>query len=636
MKIENNFLRLDKKFIDRARSFLAEGRALHKKLPACNGEIYIERQLPFLCIYRYPASVEQHDWGTDKLLTGESSFLTAPGDKASFDSLQDLVQTVSSVLKESYGAFLVVEIWAGNEVLFDEKQEARKPGFSIFVDHKDASLPFVKTLAKELSLISLDGVTASVEMNSSRDIAPENMERIAPGQNGVQDSPYLLGLEVSPVYRDSSKQEHFNMILEDLKSQLTKALEKMFFEFLKQETKSCPPSYLALGKQSRVHSVMQVDRVLFEVAEQIDFLLLVTPTNSQEAYAQFKHNLYQREPKFTYHPAPFDPVLLKRELYSAKVEEIEDPTLAQLFREQQMDIDHRIAMISKVGQRNFLYSSLQLFEKPSDSLVNIADRLLSSVDENSESESLDKQLTAEEFRSKAQKELDYYREQRADLPATVQIRDDVPGVLVSQGNLIIGSQRRVLENRAEALLSHEVGTHILTNYNGKAQPFRQMSAGLPGYDELQEPLAVLSEYLVGGLSNRRIRTLAARVLAVHWMVDGATFVEVFHKFVKDYGLHKEIAYSITMRVFRGGGFTKDVVYLRGLVSLLEHLRHGLDIELLYLGKFGLNYLPIIRELTWRNVLVQAQLKPRYFESEKAMERLKFIQSGASVFDLVES
>ncbi|MEZ4537092.1 MAG: DUF1704 domain-containing protein [Cyanobacteriota/Melainabacteria group bacterium] len=176
---------------------------------------------------------------------------------------------------------------------------------------------------------------------------------------------------------------------------------------------------------------------------------------------------------------------------------------------------------------------------------------------------------------------------------------------------------------------------MLTNYNGKAQPFRQLSAGLPGYDELQEPLAVLSEYLVGGLSNRRMRTLAMRVMAVHWLVEGASFVEVFRNFTKEYELHREISFSVAMRVFRGGGFTKDVVYLRGLLSLLDHLRHGLDIEMLYVGKFGLSYLPIIRELLWRNVLVPARLKPHFFQSEEAMKRLAKVREGATVMDLVK-
>ena len=39
-----------------------------------------------------------------------------------------------------------------------------------------------------------------------------------------------------------------------------------------------------------------------------------------------------------------------------------------------------------------------------------------------------------------------------------------------------------------------------------------------------------------------------------------------------------------MRVFRSGGMTKDAIYLRGLVELLEHLGAGGSLDPLWLGK----------------------------------------------------
>lgn len=639
------------RFIEEVCNALKEGRRLRRKLPSISGEIFVDRQLPYLIVYRFPRPQEKTevdgdnekeneaellpDWGTDHLLFGESSYLIAPADEDDYADVNRLVEAVARELRASYGAFLVLEIWSGPEVKINVEKEQRRPDFKILAEHELAGKEYLKTLAKELSLVELEGASAHVSMHSNEAIKPDHLKELLSKEQLEEVGIDLVGLEVSPVYRDLEKKHYFTLELQVLQRQFTNCLEKMFFEFLKTETTICPPSYLALGKRSRVHSVVQVDRILSEVADEIDFLLLVTPTNTGEAYHEFKHNLFQKEPHFTYHPAPFDPVLLKRKLYSSRVEQIEDPTLAQLFREQQFDIDHRINMIIERGTRKFLYSSLQLYEKPDDALVALADKILRSLPEVSTHETLDKQLSSKEFADRAQEELDFYKKDHPDLPAAVVIRDDVPGVLVSQGNLIIGKERRIPLGRAEALLSHEVGTHILTNYNGKAQPFRQLSAGLPGYDELQEPLAVLSEYLVGGLSNRRMRTLAMRVMAVHWLVEGASFVEVFRNFTKEYELHREISFSVAMRVFRGGGFTKDVVYLRGLLSLLDHLRHGLDIEMLYVGKFGLSYLPIIRELLWRNVLVPARLKPHFFQSEEAMKRLAKVREGATVMDLVK-
>ena len=85
--------------------------------------------------------------------------------------------------------------------------------------------------------------------------------------------------------------------------------------------------------------------------------------------------------------------------------------------------------------------------------------------------------------------------------------------MVSRGNLNIGKRVKIPESRVEALIQHEVGTHVLTYINGMDQPFQQLYCGLAGSDELQEGLAVLSEYLVGGLSAPRFRILAGRVMA---------------------------------------------------------------------------------------------------------------------------
>ena len=171
--------------------------------------------------------------------------------------------------------------------------------------------------------------------------------------------------------------------------------------------------------------------------------------------------------------------------------------------------------------------------------------------------------------------------------AEVVIRDDMyAGLMCSDGHLLIGRDAKMPRSRVDALLHHEVGTHLLTYYNGLMEPFKLLHTGLAGYDSLQEGIAVLSEYLVGGLSKPRLRLLAARVWAVHMMLEGATFVDTFRALTKDHGFSQRIAYTVTMRVYRGGGFTKDAVYLRGLVEILDYLGQGGTLEPLFVGKIA--------------------------------------------------
>jgi uncharacterized protein (TIGR02421 family) len=207
--------------------------------------------------------------------------------------------------------------------------------------------------------------------------------------------------------------------------------------------------------------------------------------------------------------------------------------------------------------------------------------------------------------------------------------------MVSRGHLLVGSKTGIPPSRVEALIQHEIGTHLLTYYNGKAQPFHQLYTGLPGYEELQEGLAVISEYLVGGLSKPRLRILAGRVMAVRFLVEGATFVDTFKKLYIDYGFEQRTAFIITLRVYRGGGLTKDAIYLRGLKNLLDYLKLGGELEPLFVGKISADHVPIIEELQYRKVLKSAPLRPRYLTDPKASERLERLRGGLSLLDLIE-
>src|SRR5690606_2600876 len=155
---------------------------------------------------------------------------------------------------------------------------------------------------------------------------------------------------------------------------------------------------------------------------------------------------------------------------------------------------------------------------------------------------VEKQLTAQQFAQLAEEEISFLQKQSPDFKTSVRVRDDVAGVMVNHGVLNISKQYRISPRRALTLIQHEVGTHIITYFNGKEQPFSLFRLGVPGYEQLQEGLAVLSEYLVGGLTNNRLRILAGRVIAVRHMLLGHTFVETFDMLHEEYGFNKSTAF----------------------------------------------------------------------------------------------
>jgi uncharacterized protein (TIGR02421 family) len=163
---------------------------------------------------------------------------------------------------------------------------------------------------------------------------------------------------------------------------------------------------------------------------------------------------------------------------------------------------------------------------------------------------------------------------------------------------------------------------------------QQLSLGLAGYDELQEGLAVLAEYLAGGLDTLRMRLLAARVVAARSVEDGAEFVETFRLLHREHGYSAGGAWHIATRVHRCGGFTRDLIYLRGLVNLLAYLEAGGELAPLYTGKLALKHLPVIEELRYRGVLIDPPLLPRVLQSPEAGDRLDRVRRGISLMELI--
>ena len=391
-------------------------------------------------------------------------------------------------------------------------------------------------------------------------------------------------------------------------------------------------NYLMLGKTHIDEITRKADKELADISEGMSFLLRATPVNSNEEWINFKENKYKKTPSFTYRLIAIDPELEKRKLYNIPIDEIEDPTIAFILRGKRLEIEKQLTMLEERGTKNFRFVGESLYGVINKKVLKEAKKILKKFPQR-EINNSEKRFNSQEFAAYAQVEIDYYNNLFPNLDLTVEIRNDVAGIMVSKTKLLINDQISLDANRCDALIQHEIGTHILTYCNGKRQPLNQMYEGFEGYDQLQEGLAVLAEYLVGGLTVNRLRLLAGRVIAVESMVNGANFIETFNKLRKKYSFSERIAYYISMRVYRGGGLTKDAVYLAGIIDLLEYLKNGGNLHNLYTGKFNITHTELVEELLYRKVLKNPEL-PRFLERESVKKRLKKVYKGIELIELV--
>lgn len=618
-------------FIAEVAARLNDNHRVHRLLPD-GGRLHIDRPLPFLSVHR----LRSDDAGSSELLPGQGSFLLAPLDGAHGAEISALVEAIAQTLSRKFGAFLLLEVWTR-----PQDGEGENALFRIFSGEEAGQTP-VSTARLQKALSAMKWAPFSVEtaiepLGNALDWRP-----FLGVEQAEQISCRILGLEVPSRFRETSQGPVFPATLRTLRRELGIALQKTYQEFMQVQTVETVDDFRALGLRVVGDAVWETDKQLAAIAANWNFLLGVTPVNADAAWQEFRAAHFEETPVFHDRLLPFDPDLLKRELYNIELERVESPAIQNLFREKRGELDRQITLLEDRQTPRFLPGSVALYGGIEASLLELANQILerTAPDDEDEDEASPQSKTprvnAQHFAARAQQEIDFYRARWPDLSSTVQIRGDVPGVMVAAGQLLIAENFTYPAARLEALIQHEVGTHIVSHANGKSQRLRQLYVGFPDYDPLQEGTALMAEFLSGGLHPLRLRLLAARVWAIHSLLEGADFIETFRGLHSGHAYSARAAWSLTMRVYRGGGFTKDAVYLRGMNWLLDYIGRGGDVEILWSGKISGESLGLVKELHLRGVLQPMPLRPRFLDEPEAQTRLGWLRGGVTVLDLLDS
>ncbi|MBA2540752.1 MAG: DUF1704 domain-containing protein [Deltaproteobacteria bacterium] len=555
-----------------ARERLAAGKPVRRSLPN-GGRLHIDRALPFLCVYA------GDDRPTADLARTQASYLIGQD--------VELTSGIIEMLADACGSCLVVELLTGTGGSF-RLHTAATDRLATTIDALSTALGDMK-LPVEISVEVVGDASTSL----------------------VKAGVLWLGLEVPAFSR-------YPLVARTLSRELTNALLRGFFEFARVQTPTTPNHFLALGRRRMVRAVRASDRELAEISDSFDFLLAVTPVNGEGAWKEFRANR-THTPRLHYRMLELDPAIGKRRLYNLPLDRLEDPVLAELMQDKRRELDRQLTLLEDRDTPRFRYGSIQLYGGVEDELLEDALAILSRVPSSTQRSTA--RCDATTFAERARDELAIYRRSYPTLATTITIRDDITSLLVSRGDMLIPETLDVPAHRVDALLQHELGTHVVTYANGHAQPLHVMAAGLAGYEALQEGLATFVEYLVGGLDGDRLRMIAARVVAVRRLLEDVSFPQVVAELVDEHRIALRTAFTIALRVFRGGGLTKDAIYLRGLVQLLAHLRAGHAIESLLVGKLALEQVGLVEELLRRGILVPPVLTPRWLADPAARARL---------------
>lgn len=373
-----------------------------------------------------------------------------------------------------------------------------------------------------------------------------------------------------------------------------------------------------------------VDAALLRLDAEIDWLLALNPVDGDRLWAGFEASGRRRMPPLRYLDRPLDLAAARERLLALPVDRIESPLLSGLLGEKQRELERQIELVRLRGTDGFINASLDLFGDVPPALLGLARDILERVGPGA---ALEADAGIDAVLEAARRELDWYRQRCPGFACEIVVSDELNSLMmVSHGRLYIDAGIRVPRARVQPLLQHEIGTHIVTRHNGSRQALRQLEAGLAHYDPLQEGLGVLAEYLSGFLPGERLRMLAARVVGVDMAMhrqDAATIFEVLHE---THGLPTDDAFDVTVRALRGGGLSKDAVYLGGLRDLVHYLREGGDFAMLFVGKFALSHRVVLDQLIAEGWVAAPEVLPRYYARLAENDRLDECRT-LSVVDL---
>ncbi len=333
--------------------------------------------------------------------------------------------------------------------------------------------------------------------------------------------------------------------------------------------------------------LFEIDINLDRLVQKIELLSYLNPLNIEKEKQRFFASKFTEDPVFKYPKIKFDPYKLHRLFYSQRLERIEDDEIRKMYQEIIYYYSNMIQCIETIGEgKKFYYNSLRVFGTPTEKDVQNARYILHFEDEPMNSD-LEKVYTAEEAKS-------YFEEfvQQYNFPLNIRLSTSLAAdamVSNSTQSLVIKKNAKFSKNKLLTLANHEIGVHLVTTFNGMDQSLKIFSNGFPKNVETQEGLAVFSEYMSGALTLSRLKELSYRVLASDSLIKGSSFSDTFDMIHNQYKLNKNDAFTITMRAHRGGGFTKDRLYLSGLRKIYKRYKKGVSMDTLLTGKVNMEY-----------------------------------------------
>lgn len=366
-------------------------------------------------------------------------------------------------------------------------------------------------------------------------------------------------------------------------------------------------------------AIHDIDANVHRLVRNIELLAYINPLNIAQERKNFFKEKYNYEPEFKYRKVKFKPYKLHRLFFSQRLERIEQESVQSLYKDIIYTYSGLVQCIETIKEpsNKFYFNSLRFFGTPTERMVDNAKFILHHQVPEKEKELFKKNISIDDA-------IEYFKDFRNQYGFNFKIKlssamSAAAMVSNNEQTLYLKKNQKFSQHELQLLGHHEIGVHLVTTFNALEQPLKVFSNGFPNNVETQEGLAVMSEYLSGNLTVTRLHELAYRVIAVDSLNKGYSFVDTFDLIHNQYKLNKEKAFNITLRVHRGGGFTKDALYLSGLKKIYDLYASGTTFDDLMMGKCSLEYQSVVKDLMDQGLATPSKYESLSLQLEPAID-----------------
>ncbi|WP_299808499.1 flavohemoglobin expression-modulating QEGLA motif protein [uncultured Shewanella sp.] len=488
-----------------------------------------------------------------------------------------------------------------NSIVFDvhsynyQKIEGDTPTFNIGTSQIDIERwgTTCQSFEKQLSKIELP----NLDVRAARDEVFQGRGYLIAHVNAHFDHTLVLPLEVKKVFMDETTGELYPLVLEELKAGVKQAMSETAAYFMRRFGKRKSVRNVDLLSSTLPPEILSLDKSLFKLASNVATLKYINPINIASERKKFLARKGAVAPEFSYKQLNLNPYQFREQLYKLPVSNIMDADIQQLYRHVIDNLATKIDLLCSIGSDEFVYNSLKYYGQPDKDDIANAEFLLRApnIEGDDEEAIYDSAYAVKSFQKQADEwGLKCKVEKSTRIVAKAMVNNE-------RGSLLINKDAMFTSKELVAFAYHELGVHMLTTMNARRQKLRVLSLGLVGNTHTQEGVAIYSEYCSGNLTLNRLKILALRVIAVNLMLEQRDFSMTFETLKREYGQTTEQAFTLTTRVYRGGGLTKDFLYLKGFRDIVN-LSKTTSLDNLLAGKAGTLDLPILNEMVERNML----------------------------------